>query len=301
MKQLKITKKITKRDESESLNKYLHEISKIPLLEYKEEIKLAKQIKKGLKVNASKKDKKKKKIAQDKLVQSNLRFVVSVAKQYQNQGLSLSDLINEGNLGLIKAALRFDESRGFKFISYAVWWIRQCILQAIADFSRCVRSPTNKIALLNKVNKVSSYLEQKLQRKPSIKEISNYLSVSEKEVEEVFKCSGKHISLDAPLIEGEGINLYDVISLKDTPKPDNKLNKEYFKRDIKRCLKILSKREEQVIILCCGLFGKNAMTFEEIARLFGLTRERVRQIQISAFKKLKKSKISKILKTYLGK
>ncbi|WGH25670.1 MAG: RNA polymerase sigma factor RpoD/SigA [Candidatus Shikimatogenerans bostrichidophilus] len=300
MKKLKITKKFTNIEESESLNKYLHEISKIPLLTYEEEIKLAKQINKGLKINASKKDKKQKKISQDKLVKSNLRFVVSVSKQYQNQGLSLSDLINEGNLGLIKAALRFDETRGFKFISYAVWWIRQCILQAIADFSRCVRSPTNKIAFLNKVNKVCSYLEQKLQRQPSIKEISKYLSVSEKEVEDVLKYSGKHISLDAPLIEGEGINLYDVISYKDSPKPDNKLNKESLKRDIKRCLKILSKREEQVIILYCGLFGNKPMTFEEIAKMFILTRERVRQIQISAFKKLKKSKKSKILKFYLG-
>ncbi|WGH26034.1 MAG: RNA polymerase sigma factor RpoD/SigA [Candidatus Shikimatogenerans bostrichidophilus] len=300
MNKLKINKTLTNKEESESLNKYLNEISKIPLLNYKEEIELAIKIKKGLKKNATKKQKIEKKKSLDKLVKSNLRFVVSVAKQYQNQGLSLSDLINEGNLGLIKAALRFDETRGFKFISYAVWWIRQCILQAIADCSRCVRSPTNKIAFLNKINKVFSFLEQKLHRNPTIKEISKQLSVNEKEVEDVLKYSNKHISLDAPLIEGEGINLYDIISFKDSPKPDSKLNKESLKKDIKRCLKILSKREEKVIIYCCGLFDNDPMTFEEIARLFGLTRERVRQIQISAFKKLRKSKKSKILKSYLG-
>ncbi|WGH27063.1 MAG: RNA polymerase sigma factor RpoD/SigA [Candidatus Shikimatogenerans bostrichidophilus] len=300
MKKFKINKKFFNKDESESLNKYLYEISKIPLLDSKEEIKLAIKIKKGLKKNANKKEIIEKEKSQNKLVKSNLRFVVSVAKQYQNQGLSLSDLINEGNLGLIKASLRFDESRGFKFISYAVWWIRQCILQSIADFSRCVRSPTNKIAFLNKVNKVFTYLEQKLNRAPSIKEISKYLSINIKDIEEVLKYSNKHISLDAPLIEGEGINLYDVISSKNFPKPDNKLNQESLKKDIKICLKILSKREKQVIILCCGLFGKKSMTFEEIARLFKLTRERVRQIQISAIKKLKKYKKSKILKYYLG-
>ncbi|WGH28065.1 MAG: RNA polymerase sigma factor RpoD/SigA [Candidatus Shikimatogenerans bostrichidophilus] len=300
MKKLKINKKYFNKDESESLNKYLNEISKIPLLSNNKEIKLAKKIKKGLKNNSTKKEKLDKEKAQNILVKSNLRFVVSVAKQYQNQGLSLSDLINEGNLGLIKASLRFDETRGFKFISYAVWWIRQCILQAIADCSRCVRSPTNKIAFLNKVNKVFTKLEQKYYRQPTIKEISKYLSVNVKDIEEVLKYSSKHISLDAPLIEGEGINLYDVISYKDSPKPDNNLNKESLKNDIKRCLKILSKREKKVIILSCGLFGKNIMNFEEIARLFGLTRERVRQIQISAIKKLKKSKKSKILKYYLG-
>ncbi|MDH3003802.1 MAG: RNA polymerase sigma factor RpoD/SigA [Candidatus Shikimatogenerans sp. JK-2022] len=288
------------KDESESLNKYLNEISKIPLLNNKEEIKLAKIIKKGLNKKATKYEKLKKNKAQNKLIKSNLRFVVSVAKQYKNQGLSLSDLINEGNLGLIKASLRFDESRGFKFISYAVWWIRQCILQAIADSSRCVRSPTNKIAFLNKVNKISSILEQKLHRQPTIKEIAKYLSVNIKDVEDVLKNSSKHISLDAPLIEGEGINLYDVISSKDTPKPDYKLNQESLKNDIKKCLKILSKRERNVIILSCGLFGKSIMTFEEISKLFNLTRERVRQIQISAIKKLKNSKKSKILKYYLG-
>ncbi|WGH25305.1 MAG: RNA polymerase sigma factor RpoD/SigA [Candidatus Shikimatogenerans bostrichidophilus] len=292
--------KISNKEESKSLNKFLHDISKIPLLNNEEEIKLAKIIKKGSKENSTKKERKEKQNALDILVKSNLRFVVSVAKKYQNQGLSVSDLINEGNLGLIKAALRFDVNRGYKFISYAVWWIRQSILQAIADFSRCVRSPTNKIAFLNKVNKASTSLEQILQRPPTIKEIAKYLSVKEIEVEEVLKLTGKQISLDAPLIVGEGINLYDVISSKDIPNPDYELNKASLTEDIKRCLSILSKRENQVIILSCGLFGYNPMTFEEIANLFGLTRERVRQIQISAIKKLKKSQRSNILKPYLG-
>ncbi|WGH26564.1 MAG: RNA polymerase sigma factor RpoD/SigA [Candidatus Shikimatogenerans bostrichidophilus] len=296
---MKKNNKLTNLEDSESLNKYLYEISKIPLLSNKEEIKLAIKIRNGLKYNANKKAIKKKNKAQDKLVKSNLRFVVSVAKQYQNQGLSLCDLINEGNVGLIKAAFRFDETKGFKFISYAVWWIRQCILQAIADSSKCVRSPTNKIAFLNKINKVFTILEQKLQRQPSIKEISKYLSINEKEIEDILKFSNKHISLDAPLIEGEGINLYDILIYKDSPSPDKKLNEESLKRDIKKCFKILSKREEQVIILSCGLFGKKIMNFEEIAKLFSLTRERVRQIQISALKKLKTSKKIKILKNYL--
>ncbi|WGH25605.1 MAG: RNA polymerase sigma factor RpoD/SigA [Candidatus Shikimatogenerans bostrichidophilus] len=287
--------KIINKEESETLKKYLQEISKIPLLKNKEEKKIAKIIRLGSKIN-----KKKRKKALKKIVKSNLRFVVSVAKQYQNQGLSLLDLINEGNVGLIKAANRFDYKRGYKFISYAVWWIKQSILQAIADFSRCVRSPTNKIAFLNKINKTYIYLEQKLKRQPTVKEIAKHLSVKDKEVEDVFKYTSKHISLDAPIIEGEGITLYDIISLKNTPSPDIKLKHESLKKDIKKCLKILSKREKQVIILCFGLFGNNPMTFEEIAKLFGLTRERVRQIQISAFKKLKESKKIKILKQYLG-
>lgn len=279
------------KEDSESLNKYLKEISKIPLLKFKEEKKIARIIKKG--------NFKEKKKALKKLVKSNLRFVVSVAKQYQNQGLSLSDLINEGNIGLIKAASRFDYKRGFKFISYAVWWIKQSILQAISDYARCVRAPTNKIALLNKINKIWFYLEQKLQREPTIKEISENLSIKEKEVEEVFETTNQHVSLDAPLIEGEGINLYDIISVKNNIE-NLKLKKESLEKDIKKCLKILSKREKKVIILCFGLFGKNSMNFEELAKLLNLTRERVRQIQISAFEKIKKSKQSKILKDYLG-
>ncbi|MDH3004243.1 MAG: sigma-70 family RNA polymerase sigma factor [Candidatus Shikimatogenerans sp. JK-2022] len=293
-------KKLTNKEESKSLNKYLHDISKIPLLNNKQEIKLAKIIKKGFKKNATDKEKYEKKNAQNILIKSNLRFVVSIAKKYQNQGLSLSDLINEGNLGLIKATLRFDVNRGYKFISYAVWWIKQNILQAIADFSRCVRSPTNKIAFLNKVNKVTLELEQKLQRTPTTKEIAKFLLVGENEIEDVLKFSGKHISLDAPLIEGEGINLYDVISSKDIPNPNYNLNLDSLRKDIKKCLTILSKREKQVIILSCGLFGYKKMTFEEIARLFKLTRERVRQIQISAINKLKKSKKINILRNYLG-
>ncbi|WGH25864.1 MAG: sigma-70 family RNA polymerase sigma factor [Candidatus Shikimatogenerans bostrichidophilus] len=293
MKKFKIIKKLTNKYESKSLNNYLQEISNIPLLKKEEEKKLAKIISKG-------KNNKNYKIALKKLVNSNLRFVVSVAKQYQNQGLSLLDLINEGNLGLIKAASRFDYNKGYKFISYAVWWIRQCILQAIADYSRCVRSPTNKIAFLNKINKISIILEHKYNRKPTIKEIAKYLSTDEKNVEEVIRNSGKHISLDAPLIEGEDINLYDILHSKESNELENKLNIESLNKDIKKCFKILSKREKKVIILYCGLFKKKQMTFEEIAKIFNLTRERVRQIQISALIKLKNNKYCKNLKNYLG-
>ncbi|WOX79222.1 sigma-70 family RNA polymerase sigma factor [Candidatus Shikimatogenerans bostrichidophilus] len=284
-----------KKEESETLNKYLKEISKIPLLNNKKEIKLTNIIKNCNDIN-NKEYKKSLKI----LIKSNLRFVVSVAKKYQNQGLSLLDLINEGNLGLIKAAIRFDVKRGYKFISYAVWWIKQSILQAIADYSKCVRSPTNKIAFLNKINKTFLILEQKLHKTPTTKEIANYLSVNVKEVENVLKYSSKPISLDAPLIEGEGINLYDVIISKDFPNPDNKINKESFNNDIKKCLNILSKREKNIIIFNCGLFGNKPMTFEEISKLLNLTRERVRQIQINSLKKLRKSNMCNILKSYLG-
>ncbi|MDH3004478.1 MAG: sigma-70 family RNA polymerase sigma factor [Candidatus Shikimatogenerans sp. JK-2022] len=287
-------------EDSKTLNKYLYDISKIPLLNKKQEKKIAKIIKIGSKKNANYYQKKKKKKTQNILIQSNLRFVVSIAKKYQNQGLSLLDLINEGNIGLIKASLRFDVNRGYKFISYAVWWIKQNILQAIADFSRCVRSPTNKIAFLNKVNKVITELEQKLQRQPTIKEISKFLLVKEKDIEEILKFNNKHISLDSPIIEGEGINLYDIISSKNVDKPNVNLNNKSLNKDIKKCLNILSKREKQVIILSCGLFGYNYMSFEEIATLFKLTRERVRQIQISAIKKLKNSNKIKILRNYLG-
>ncbi|WGH24756.1 MAG: RNA polymerase sigma factor RpoD/SigA [Candidatus Shikimatogenerans bostrichidophilus] len=294
-------KKNLNKEESRSLNKYLNDISKIPLLDNKTEKKLARIIQNSKNNNnLTNKEIIIKKYAENLLIKSNLRFVVSIAKQYQNQGLSLSDLINEGNLGLIKAAEKFDVNRGYKFISYAVWWIKQSILQSIADFSKCVRSPTNKIAFLNKINRVTTYLEQKLQRPPSIKELAKNLSVSEKEIEDVLKLSGKNISLDAPLIEGEGINLYDVISSKDVPNPDKKMKVESLQKDIKKCLTILSKREKQVIIYSCGLFGQNLMTFEEIAKLFNLTRERVRQIQISAINKLKETNKIKILKSYLG-
>ncbi|WOX79091.1 sigma-70 family RNA polymerase sigma factor [Candidatus Shikimatogenerans bostrichidophilus] len=290
MKKIKIN-----NDESETLNKYLKEISKIPLLNYKKEIKLTNIIK-----NCNNIKNKNYKNALKILIKSNLRFVVSVAKKYQNQGLSLLDLINEGNLGLIKAAIRFDVNRGYKFISYAVWWIKQSILQAIADYSKCVRSPTNKIAFLNKINKAFLILEQKLHKTPTTKEIANYLSVKEKDVENVLKYSSKPISLDAPLIEGEGINLYDVIISKDFPNPDNKIKKESFNNDIKKCFKILSKREKNIIIFYCGLFGNKKMTFEEISKLLKLTRERVRQIQINSLKKLRKYNMCNILKSYLG-
>ncbi|WGH24573.1 MAG: RNA polymerase sigma factor RpoD/SigA [Candidatus Shikimatogenerans bostrichidophilus] len=288
------------KEESKSLNKYLNDISKIPLLNNINEKKIAIIIQKSKNYKNNIKRLRIKKYAQNLLIKSNLRFVVSIAKQYQNQGLSLSDLINEGNIGLIKAAEKFDVNRGYKFISYAVWWIKQSILQAIADFSKCVRSPTNKIAFLNKINRVTTYLEQKLQRQPTIKELAKNLSVTEKEIEDVLKLNGKNISLDAPLIEGEGLNLYDVISSKNVPNPDKKLKTESLQKDIKKCLSILSKREKQVIIYSCGLFGQNLMTFEEIAKLFNLTRERVRQIQISAINKLKKTDKINILKSYLG-
>lgn len=287
MRQLKITKQVTNR-ESESLDKYLHEIGKIDLLSPEDEVKYARRARNG------------DKSAIEKLTKANLRFVVSVAKQYQNQGLSLCDLINEGNLGLIKGICRFDETRGFKCISYCVWWIRQSILQAIAEQSRIVRNPTNKIALSNKIHKAQSHLEQEFQRIPSIKEIADFLNMNEKEIEEALRSSGKHISMDAPLLEGEDSNLYDVIRSKDSPRPDDKLEKESLRKDINRALETLTARERLVIKLHYGLDGCPPMSLEEVGQECGLTRERVRQIESTALKRLKNSSRNSILVPYLG-
>lgn len=287
MRQLKITKQVTNR-ETASLDKYLQEIGKVGLISADEEVELAQKIKAG--------DQK----ALDKLTKANLRFVVSVAKQYQNQGLTLPDLINEGNLGLIKAAQRFDETRGFKFISYAVWWIRQSILQALAEQSRIVRLPLNKIGSINKINKKYAELEQLNERAPSAEEIAQELDMTEEDVKESLKNSGRHISMDAPLVEGEDSNLYDVLKSGESPNPDRELMNESLRIDIERALQTLTPREADVIRLYFGLGGQHAMTLEEIGETFDLTRERVRQIKEKAIRRLKHTSRSKILKTYLG-
>lgn len=287
MRQLKITKQVTNR-ETASLDKYLQEIGKVGLISADEEVELAQKIKAG--------DQK----ALDKLTKANLRFVVSVAKQYQNQGLTLPDLINEGNLGLIKAAQRFDETRGFKFISYAVWWIRQSILQALAEQSRIVRLPLNKIGSINKINKKYAELEQLNERAPSAEEIAQELDMTEEDVKESLKNSGRHISMDAPLVEGEDSNLYDVLKSGESPNPDRELMTESLRIEIERALQTLTPREADVIRLYFGLGGQHAMTLEEIGETFDLTRERVRQIKEKAIRRLKHTSRSKILKTYLG-
>lgn len=287
MRQLKITKQVTNR-ETASLDKFLQEIGRIPLISADEEVELAQRIKNG------------DQMALDKLVNSNLRFVVSVAKQYQNQGLTLPDLINEGNLGLIKAAQRFDETRGFKFISYAVWWIRQSILQALAEQSRIVRLPLNKIGSINKINKMYSFLEQTNERPPSAEELAKALDMSTNDVKESLKNSGRHISMDAPLVEGEESNLYDVIKSGETPTPDSGLMLDALRTEIERALDTLLPREADVIRLYFGLGDNHPMTLEEIGENFELTRERVRQIKEKAIKKLKHASRSKILKTYLN-
>lgn len=287
MRQLKITKQVTNR-ETASLDKYLQEIGKVGLISADEEVELAQKIKAG--------DQK----ALDKLTKANLRFVVSVAKQYQNQGLTLPDLINEGNLGLIKAAQRFDETRGFKFISYAVWWIRQSILQALAEQSRIVRLPLNKIGSINKINKKYAELEQLNERAPSAEEIAQELDMTEEDVKESLKNSGRHISMDAPLVEGEDSNLYDVLKSGESPNPDHELMNESLRIEIERALQTLTPREADVIRLYFGLGGQHAMTLEEIGETFDLTRERVRQIKEKAIRRLKHTSRSKILKTYLG-
>lgn len=287
MRQLKITKQVTNR-ETASLDKYLQEIGKVGLISADEEVELAQKIKAG--------DQK----ALDKLTKANLRFVVSVAKQYQNQGLTLPDLINEGNLGLIKAAQRFDETRGFKFISYAVWWIRQSILQALAEQSRIVRLPLNKIGSINKINKKYAELEQLNERAPSAEEIAQELDMTEEDVKESLKNSGRHISMDAPLVEGEDSNLYDVLKSGESPNPDRELMNESLRIEIERALQTLTPREADVIRLYFGLGGQHAMTLEEIGEMFDLTRERVRQIKEKAIRRLKHTSRSKILKTYLG-
>ncbi len=288
MRQLKITKQVTNR-ETASLDKYLQEIGKVDLISADEEVELAQRIRNGDKV------------ALEKLTKSNLRFVVSVAKQYQNQGLSLPDLINEGNLGLIKAAKRFDETRGFKFISYAVWWIRQSILQALAEQSRIVRLPLNKIGSINKINKAYAHLEQEHERAPSAEELSEVLEMREEDIKESLKNSGRHLSMDAPLVEGEDSNMYDVLNTGDSPSPDRALMIESLQIEIERALTTLAPREADLIRYYFGLNGAQQMTLEEIGDTFDLTRERVRQIKEKAIRRLKHTSRSKILKTYLGK
>ena len=287
MRQLKITKQVTNR-ETASLDKYLQEIGKVDLITAEEEVELAQRIKAG------------DEIALDKLTKANLRFVVSVAKQYQNQGLTLPDLINEGNLGLIKAAQRFDETRGFKFISYAVWWIRQSILQALAEQSRIVRLPLNKIGSINKINKTYAFLEQAHERAPSAEEIAKELDMTINDVKESLKNSGRHVSMDAPLIDGEDSNMYDVLRSDESPSPDTELMMESLRKEIRRALDTLTPREADVISSYFGLNKGHAMTLEEIGEKFDLTRERVRQIKEKAVRRLKHTSRSKILKTYLG-
>lgn len=287
MRQLKISKQVTNR-ETPSLDKYLHEIGKVRLLSSEEEVLLAKKIKNG--------DEK----ALELLINANLRFVVSVAKQYQNQGLSLPDLINEGNLGLIKAAQRFDETRGFKFISYAVWWIRQSILQSLAEQARIVRLPLNKIGSINKVNNTFARLEQDFQREPTSDEIAEILDVAPKEVREALKVASRHVSMDAPLKKDEDNTLYDVLLATDNESPDANLLGESLKREIDRSLGTLSPREADIIRLYYGLNGEPPYSLEEIGKYFSLTRERVRQIKEKAIKRLKHTFRSKLLRTYLG-
>jgi RNA polymerase primary sigma factor len=284
---VKISKQYTNR-ESQSLDKYLQEIGKVELLTPEEEIDLARKIKKG--------DQK----SLEKLTKANLRFVVSVAKQYQNQGLSLGDLINEGNLGLIKAAKRFDETRGFKFISYAVWWIRQSILQALAEQSRIVRLPLNRVGALNKIGKAFSTLEQEFEREPSASELAEELDMSLFEVADTLKISGRHLSMDAPFAQGEDNRLLDVIQDERTPLPDNELMRESLSREVERALSTLSDREAEVIRLYFGLGREHSLTLEEIGEKFNLTRERVRQIKEKAIRRLRHASRSKALRSYLG-
>jgi len=287
MRQLKITKSITNR-ESQSLEKYLQEIGKVDLITPDEEVVLAKKIREGDQV------------ALEKLTKANLRFVVSVAKQYQNQGLTLSDLINEGNLGLIKAAKRFDETRGFKFISYAVWWIRQSILSALAEHSRIVRLPLNRVGSLNKISKAFSQLEQKYERDPSVSELANLLNVSTDEVENTMNISGRHISMDAPFIQGEENTLLDVLINEDAPKSDGILMQESLANEIERSLATLTERQKEVIKLYFGIGIDHSKSLEDIGERFDLTRERVRQIKDKALKRLRHTSRSKMLKSYLG-
>lgn len=288
MRQLKITKQITNR-ETASLDMYLQDIARVELITADEEVVLAKKIKEG--------DQR----ALDKLVKANLRFVVSVSKQYQNQGLSLPDLINEGNLGLIKAAQRFDETRGFKFISYAVWWIRQSILQALAEQSRIVRLPLNKIGAINKINKTFSKLEQELEREPSFDEISEMMDLLPDDIQDIMRNSNRHMSMDAPLSFGEDAgNMYDLMENDAALKPDRALLSESLKQEIDRALSTLTGREADVVKLFFGLNGSHAHTLEEIGEKFELTRERVRQIKEKAVRRLKHGSRSKLLKAYLG-
>ncbi|TXD46819.1 RNA polymerase sigma factor RpoD/SigA [Polaribacter sp. IC073] len=287
MRQLKIVKQVTNRD-AESLDKYFQEISKIGLITADEEVELALKIKKG--------DNR----ALDALVSANLRFVVSVAKQYQGQGLKLSDLINEGNLGLVKAAKRFDETRGFKFISYAVWWIRQAIMQALAEQSRIVRLPLNKIGSINKIRKIYARLEQGEQRMPTNKEIAKQLDMTETEVEQSLKNSGRHVSMDAPFNEGEDSNLYNLLQSEDSPKPDKELMSQSLKIEIERALGTLTFKEAKVIKMYYGIGNEVASSLSEIGERFDLTRERVRQVKQRAIKRLQSKSKTHMLRTYLG-
>ncbi len=287
MRQLKISKQITNR-ESQSLDKYLQEIGKVDLITSDVEVELAKRIREG------------DQIALEKLTKANLRFVVSVAKQYQNNGLTLGDLINEGNLGLIKAAKRFDETRGFKFISYAVWWIRQSIMQALAEQSRIVRLPLNRVGSLNKISKTFSDLEQKFQREPSEEELAEVLQVTTDEVVDTLKLSGRHISMDAPFVQGEENGLLDVLTNDNEETPDAGLMVDSLRREVQRALSTLTQRESDVIAYYFGLNGEHALTLEEIGEKFSLTRERVRQIKEKATRRLKQSSRSKTLRSYLG-
>ena len=286
MRQLKITKSITNR-ESQSLDKYLQEIGKEELITVEEEVELAQRIRKGDRT------------ALEKLTRANLRFVVSVAKQYQNQGLSLPDLINEGNLGLIKAAEKFDETRGFKFISYAVWWIRQSILQALAEQSRIVRLPLNQVGSLNKINKAFSKFEQENERIPSTEELADVLEITKEKIADTLRVSGRHISVDAPFVEGEDNNLLDVLVDGGSPIADRALIAESLVREIERALATLTERERDIVKLFFGI-GVPEMTLEEIGEKFGLTRERVRQIKEKAIRRLRHTSRSKLLKSYLG-
>ena len=286
MRQLKITKSITNR-ESASLDKYLQEIGKEELISVEEEVELAQRIKKG--------DKE----ALEKLTKANLRFVVSVAKQYQNQGLSLPDLINEGNLGLIKAAEKFDETRGFKFISYAVWWIRQSILQALAEQSRIVRLPLNQVGSLNKINKAFARFEQEHERTPSAEELANELELPKAKVTDTLRVAGRHISVDAPFADGEDNSLLDVLVNADSPNADRGLINESLATEVDRALEILTERERDIIRYFFGI-GCSEMTLEEIGEKFDLTRERVRQIKEKAIRKLRQSNRAGILRSYLG-
>ena len=286
MRQLKITQSITNR-ESQSLDKYLHEIGKVDLITAEEEVILAQKIREGDQA------------ALERLTKTNLRFVVSVAKQYQNQGLTLGDLINEGNLGLIKAAKRFDETKGFKFISYAVWWIRQSILQAIAEQSRIVRLPLNQVGSLSKISKAFSRLEQEFEREPSPEELADNLETTVEKISDTLSNSGRHVSMDAPFVQGEENTLLDVLENSD-PNTDSSLINESLSEEIKRSLSTLTEREREIIVLFFGLSTNHPLSLEEIGEKFNLTRERVRQIKDKALQRLRHTSRSKILKSYLG-
>jgi len=286
MRQLKIIKQITNR-QNQSLDKYLHDISKVDLITADEEVRLVKKIREG------------DQIALEKLTKANLRFVVSVAKQYQHKGISLGDLINEGNVGLIRAASKFDETRGFKFISYAVWWIRQSIMQALAEQSRIIRLPMNRVSSLNKISRTFSELEQKFQRDPSAEELAEVLNIATEEVVNNMKISGRQVSVDAPIVPGEENNLLDLLE-NDHETPDSGLMVDSLRGEVQRALATLTQRESDIIAFYYGLNGEQAMTLEEIGRNFGITRERVRQIKEKATRRLRHSSRSKALRTYLG-